>query len=114
VRIIEEGHIYALTNYESGPDGLLKSVDEYGNWASTEQVIKFISKIAGKDIHPGTTNEEVLAMLIDRMWWLDKKMPCVENKKVIICLQTALDYLDLRTRRREEQGVEGKDEPHKS
>ena len=43
------------------------------------------------------TNEEVLAMLIDRMNYLQGKFPCRENALVITKLEESLMWLNKRT-----------------
>ena len=75
--------------------------------------MKFINKKANKDgkletFHDGTTNEEIISVLIDRMLTLNKKHPCVENEKVLLCLKDALTYLEIRTLKRKNRNVEGK------
>jgi hypothetical protein len=56
----------------------------------------------------GTTNEEVLEMLIDRMKYLQAKFPCKENACCITHLEEGLMWLEKRTRDRVKRGVEGK------
>ena len=48
-------------------------------------------------LNDGTTNEEVLEMLIDRMNYLQGKFPCRENAIVITKLQESLMWLEKRT-----------------
>lgn len=83
------------------------------------QVIQFIEKepkldLEGKatgeliTVYDGTTNEEVLAMLIDRMQYLQSKFPCRENAIVITKLEESLMWLNKRTQDRIKRGVEGK------
>jgi predicted metal-dependent hydrolase len=62
----------------------------------------------------GTTNEEVLAMLIDRLYWLQKKLSCRENAIVITKLEEALMWLNRRTYLRILQQVEQTEQAHKS
>lgn len=64
----------------------------------------------GKKEH-GTTNEEVLRVLIHRMEALDEKVPCWENKQVISSLKGALAWLDARTEQRVKRQVEGTHKP---
>ena len=73
--------------------------------------------LAGLDLDPAlvdraiddpTTNEEVLAVLIDRLKWLNSKFPCDENEQAIWGLEYALMHLNLRTMRRKDRNVEGK------
>lgn len=97
------GHTYELSNFEKK--------DEKG------QVLQFIHKEpieAGstelKTISDGTTNEEVLEALINRMNFLNGKFPCRENSIVITHLETALLWLEKRTNDRIKRNVEGKNE----
>lgn len=55
----------------------------------------------------GTTNEEVLEVLIDRMRWLQDKLPCNENTIVIRNLEQSLILLKRRTYGRVARCVEG-------
>lgn len=93
VKSIEEGHIYKLDN---------------------AQEISFLKRVNGEMIHDGTTNEEVLEMLIDRIQYLNKKLPCRENSIVITKLEESLMWLNKRTEIRVSQNVEKLDIPHKS
>lgn len=61
----------------------------------------------------GTTNEEVLRVLIHRLkylneYWMDAKFKCEENENAIDMLQQALYWLNKRTADRMNRGVEGK------
>ena len=57
---------------------------------------------------PGTTNEEVLEVLLDRTRHLNGLFPCPENETAIAGMQQALDAFNARTAKRQTQGVEGK------
>lgn len=94
------GHTYELSNFENK--------DQAG------QILQFIHKepiVDGKPelhtISDGTTNEEVLEVLINRMNYLNSKFPCRENSIVITHLETALLWLEKRTNDRIKRGVEG-------
>ena len=99
MKVIIPGHSYELENF----------VD-----SSKTQVIEFINKKPKAEnlaelelVHDGTTNEEILAMLIDRLEFLYHKLPSIET---IIALQNckeALAVLNNRTIERELRGVEG-------
>jgi hypothetical protein len=101
MKVLHEGHGYELENFAKH--------DEVG------QKVQFIYKVP---LHPnsteletisdGTTNEEVLAMLIDRMKYLQAKFPCRENAIVITKLEESLMWLEKRTNDRLKRGVEGK------
>lgn len=74
------------------------------------QTLQFIEKSGGGLINDGTTNEEVLEMLIDRITYLDNKLPSTYNKVVLSYLVRALDTLNRRTSDRIDRGVEGTDQ----
>lgn len=96
MQVIEPGHTYELANVQEGT-----------------QTLQFIQKDAkeGSDelevVKDGTTNEEVLAVLVNRMEYLDGRVPSDANKAVIACLQQAITLLEQRTHERQERGVEG-------
>lgn len=100
MKVITEAHKYELENFEAK--------DKPG------QTIQFIEKkpVAGTDflqtINDGTTNEEVLSVLIDRLQSLQAKFPCRENAIVITNLEESLMWLNKRTENRKSRGVEGK------
>lgn len=101
MKVIIEGHRYALENFEQK--------DQEG------QRIQFIQKTPVtegsselKTVNDGTTNEEVLAVLIDRMQYLNGKFPCRDNSIAITHLEDALLRLNKRTADRLARGVEGK------
>lgn len=98
--VLTKGHSYKLAFFEDN---------------KRFQTIDFINKIqSGKDkttlvtVHDGTTNEEVLSMLIDRMQYLQSKFPCRENEIVITKLEESLMWINKRTKDRVKRGVEGK------
>ncbi len=96
-----EGHRYILENFEKdSKDG---------------QILQFIQKEPKEEgstelvtINNGTTNEEVLEVLINRMQYLQSKFPCRENSIVITNLEESLMWLNKRTQDRLKRGVEGK------
>lgn len=98
------GHNYKLNNHENPKD---------------YQLLQFIEKEAAPDgsgfvvVQDGTTNEEVLKMLIDRCQKLNTKLPSKETTVAIICLQEALMHFNARTLKRQAQGVENTPLPHK-
>ena len=69
--IVKEGHKYNLKDTQS----------------DVVQQIQFIERVNGELVQDGTTNEDVLEMLIDRIKWLNKKMPCRENSIVVTKLE---------------------------
>ena len=102
MNVLRPGHKYELENFE-------RSLSELN------QVIQFIEKEPAspgseelKTVNDGTTNEEVLRVLIDRIQSLQSKFPCRENAIVITKLEESLMWLEKRTSDRKARGVEGK------
>ena len=88
--------------------------DKIGRLENGNQTIQFIEKVPVgvtgelKTVNNGTTNEEVLRMLIDRLGYLQSKFPCRENAIVITKLEESLMWLEKRTNDRKARNVEGK------
>lgn len=74
-------------------DGVLFKLNNFNK--EGEQTVRFVSK---QDEHyiPGTTNEEVVNMLIDRFYFLQKKSFSVENQVIIENLKTVRRMLAKR------------------
>lgn len=100
MKILTPGHKYVCANFEN---------------AALGQTVQFIEKVPVAEgstelrtVNDGTTNEEVLGMLIDRLQSLQAKSPCRENAIVITKLEESLMWLEKRTADRKRRGVEGK------
>ncbi len=100
MKIIRNHHRYELANFE--------------NKSLAGQVIQFIEKNPDPTdstklitFSDGTTNEEVIAMLIDRLKGLGEKFPCRQNSIAVTKLEEALMWLEHRTAERKARGVEG-------
>lgn len=72
-------------------------------------ILNFMKKENGKLLHEGTTTEEVIDVLIDRITVLNDKFQCKENLEAIDYLTKAKQALEARTADRTRRGVEGKD-----
>lgn len=101
MKTITEGHLYELESFEQS--------EEKTQW------LQFIHKVPVSDgstelktVADGTTNEDVLRVLINRMQYLQGKFPCRENAIVITKLEESLMWLEKRTADRLARGVEGK------
>lgn len=99
MRILTPGHKYIAHNFEQKENG---------------QTIQFIEKEPISEgskelvtVNDGTTNEDVLEVLIDRIKFLNGKFPCRENSIVLTHLETALLWLEKRTNDRKKRQVEG-------
>lgn len=97
--IKEEGHAYELQNFESTGSQELRFIKK-------EPISEGSTEL--KTVMDGTTNEEVLLVLINRLQILNKKFPCRENSVVITKLEEAWLWLNYRTSERKIRGVEGK------
>ena len=99
MKVLRVGHQYELNGFED---------------KNNIQKIQFIEKEVKEGttelitVYDGTTNEEVLEMLINRMEYLQNKFPCRENDIVITKLQESLMWLEKRTTDRIKRNVEGK------
>jgi hypothetical protein len=105
MKVLREGHRYELENFE--------------NKGSEGQIIQFIEKEEQKSnvlgipttklvtVNDGTTNEEVLEVLINRLQLLSAKLPSRETSIAITKLEEALMWLNKRTADRLKRGVEG-------
>lgn len=103
MKILQAGHKYELANFENPASG---------------QTIQFIEKAPTAPGSPtlttvsdGTTNEEVLKMLIDRMKFLSSKLASRESSIAITKFEEGLHWLQARTAARKAAGVEGTNAP---
>lgn len=78
------------------------------------QVIQFQNGPILDNGHNGIQNEDVLNLLLVRMRVLNKRFPCRENSLAITKMEEALMWLEMRSKLRVEQGVEGKNLAHAS
>lgn len=102
MKTLTPGHKYELENFEGK--------------SKPGQILQFIEKVQSPGgptgqldtVNDGTTNEEVLKVLIDRMNSLQAKFPCRENAIATTHFETGLLWLEKRTADRTARGVEGK------
>ena len=97
MKVIKEGHRYEAYNQED---------------KNAFQIIQFIEKEPDgsggfRTVTDGTTNEELLSILIDRLQKMQEKVPCRENAISLTNLEQALMWLEKRTKDRQKRGVEG-------
>ncbi len=96
---VKPGHAYHI--YDVGNlSGSLEASNPLGKLCFQDGPIKE----AGVN---GIQNEPVIAILIDRLKYLDGLFPSEYNKAAIHHLQSALDSLEARTKDRQNRGVEG-------
>jgi hypothetical protein len=76
--------------------------------------LSFLQKDHGEIVRDGTTNEEVLEVLIDRVTEAYQRLPCQESIRAVHYLREALTALRNRTASRVRSRVEGTLQPHLS
>lgn len=101
MNVIVPGHKYDLDSFEGSYGQELCFIHKEPVSEGSKELVT---------IQDGTTNEEVLAVLIDRLIFLNKKFPCRENSVAITHIETALLWLNHRTAQHKLRGVEGKHE----
>jgi len=74
--------------------------------------LRFVQKEGGRILRNGTTNEEVIEVLIDRATEAYQRLPCRETIRALYCLREALAAFELRTARRASAHVEGTLQSH--
>lgn len=98
IKVITPGHRYELSGFEK---------------EENIQTIQFIQKEPTEDgttmktVSDGTTNEDLIEVLINRLSYLQEKFGCKENACAITHLQEAQMWLWKRTATRMARGVEG-------
>lgn len=99
MKVLTEGHKYICSNFENKENG---QIIQFIEKQSTEVLEELIT------VNDGTTNEELLEILIDRMNYLYNKFPSKETACAITKCEEALMWLEKRTKDRIKRGVEGK------
>lgn len=102
MKVLTPGHLYELDSMEEANPQLLQFIQKLKNAAG-----QFVT------VQDGTTNEEVLKVLIDRLRTLGEKLPSRENALAITKAEECLMWLEKRTANRLAQGVENTPLPHK-
>lgn len=103
MRNLTAGHRYELDNLEPTLPGAVKQKLQF----IEKTMVEGSTTLRTVNDGDGTTNEDVLAVLIDRLTFLQAKHPCRENAIVITKLEEALMWLNKRTAGRMARGVEG-------
>jgi hypothetical protein len=103
MKVLKPGHLYEVDMFENTPMDL-------GN-----QRIQFIEKAPSKTdptvfetVVNGTTTEELLEVVINRLEYLNAAISCEENDRAIRASKEALHWLNVRTETRRKRDVEGK------
>lgn len=102
-----------LVSYEPDKDLGVIAYD-FGDSVQEFKPIQFQNGPVGDSGYNGVQNEDVISLLCVRLRDLNKRFPCRENSLAITKLEEARFWLEERTRIREHQGVEGRNEAHTS
>lgn len=94
MKVIAPGHEYDLLSHDR---------------KNVVGTLQFMQKKAGAVLKRGTTTEQVIEVLIDRLEHLETLVPCKQNLSAIKSLKAALKSLEERSADRAKRGVEGKD-----
>jgi hypothetical protein len=98
MKVLVVGHQYEVDNFESGTS-LIQFIHKEPSETDNTRLVT---------VSDGTTNEELLRVLIDRTEYLNSKFPCRENSIAITKMQEALMWFEKRTADRVRRNVEGK------
>ena len=93
MKIIDPGHMYEIASYDGG----------------VPQVVTFMKRSGpgypgNVGSCPGTNCQELFRVLIDRIKYLDRQIPCAENAESLECLRRALHLFESRAAKR--HGIE--------
>lgn len=93
MKVIDPGHIYSLASLDGECDQELRFVKRFDP-SNT-------SRFPGNhNAHPGTTMQNVLRALLERLRYVQNQIWCPENCVGILCLRVALWLLEFRASRR--------------
>jgi hypothetical protein len=108
MKILREGHRYELANFENkeAKGQEIQFIEKEVCTLKNESDTTF-SNTQLVTVNDGTTNEEVIEVLIDRLQYLNGKFPCRENALAITKLEESLMWLNKRTADRVKRNVEG-------
>ena len=100
MKIITPGHLYELEYFDDKhlPGQLLQFIEKVPVTPGSEKL---------RTVNDGTTNEELLAVLIDRLKYLGAKVPSRETSIAETKCEEALLWLEKRTAERKARQVEG-------
>ena len=98
MNVLTEGHKYELDNFEGDEKQVLQFIEK-------EPIEEGSTEL--KTVNDGTTNEEVLDMLINRLDYLYIKVPSEETMNAITNCKIALAELEKRTTKRKAREIKG-------
>lgn len=100
--VVDPGHCYDLMPF--GGEGIHQRINFFKRVPKEEGSTELVTE------YPGTTNEAMLLVLINRLEYLNDKRQSIYNERAVNHLRDALKELEMRTQERTERGVEGTDQ----
>ena len=95
MKILTEGHKYIAANFENAENGqIIQFIEKVPTHTLDETCL---DKTQLTTVADGTTNEELIEVLLNRLNYLQSKFPCRENACAITKLDEALLWLLKRT-----------------
>lgn len=112
MKVLKQGHLYELDSLEGTNPQKLQFIEKEMKVFPADNPAQ-LGEAKFVTVNDGTTNEEVLLMLIDRTRTLGDKLPSKENSIALTKLEEALMWFHKRTEIRMKQGVENTPFNHK-
>ena len=107
MKVLTKGHQYQLDSFEGTNPQFIQFIHKVFRANGPEGDPGLPRSWQMKTLFDGTTNEEVIRVLLDRITLLNEHMPHQFNKDALYHLTIALEFLEARTKERTERGVEG-------
>lgn len=99
MKVTETAHVYEVENFVN------KNITQTITFLKKQPISESSTEL--ELVHDGTTNEELLLILIDRLQSGNAKVPSRETAVAITNIEQALMWLEKRTKDRLSRGVEG-------
>lgn len=99
MKILDVGHKYQLLSL----DGEHKQVLQFVKRFDPKEPSRFPGNT---NAYPGTTLQDVIHCLLNRVRYLNNQIPCIENEMIVKNLQECIFLLELRAAKR--HGIEFK------
>ena len=102
--------LYRVTGFDTTSNPSDPFVERYGEPAVHATVL-FQNGTVPEVGRNGVTIEALLEIAHHRLAVLDERFPCYENEAAHVHIKQALEWLNLRTKRRQARGVDGAEAP---
>lgn len=89
MKVLDPGHVYVIAEYDGGGTQNLRFMKREGPGYPYNE-----------GSHPGTNCQEILRVLIDRVKYLQRQVPCAENEIILGSLRSVLIAFESRAARR--------------